>query len=407
MKVCLASLHPRRLSGQIESLTALARELGRRGHQTRLVTAFDEDVLHEAMAGAVQAEAGASACGKVACMVKSAVRLARAGARADIIHLNLPTPAFALVADLLHQWLRGGPPIVVGYEAQLTDVSRLLHGDFLRRAPRFYLPLLLANNRVWGGLAAFNCHRYVVASETQRAELRSLGVPNERLAVIPNLIGAEKLRRLDRAQARQDVFGTPPDGPLVGWCGHYHDIKGVDSLLRAFALLATARPDSRLVLAWSGIGDERPVRSLIRALDLEEQITHLGRVEIGPFLSALDVAALPYRLTMGQGAFPNMVLEALAVGVPLAATDLPMLREILDHEQTALLSPPDDAPALAANIRRLLDEPATVEAMVRRQRALMDGELAGARLAERYEHLYREVLTEHDAVARRPATSGP
>ena len=45
MKICLASIHPRRLSGQIESLVALARELEGLGHQTRVISAFDDDVL--------------------------------------------------------------------------------------------------------------------------------------------------------------------------------------------------------------------------------------------------------------------------------------------------------------------------------------------------------------------------
>lgn len=404
MKICLASLHPRRLSGQIESLTALGRELARRGHQTRLVTAFDEDLLHQDMTGSVRTEAGASAAGKLACMVKSAGRLAQMGAWADVIHLNLPTPAFSLLADLLRLRLRGGPPIVVGYEAQLAEVSQLFRGDYLRRAPRFYLPLLLANNRLWGRLAAYRCARYVVASEVQRTELQSLGVACERLATIPNLIDTEKLRRLEKAQARRELFGTADVGPLVGWCGHYHDVKGLDTLLRAFGLLRAERPALRLALAWSGVGDERPVEAQLRALGLSHRVIRLGRVAVGPYLSALDAAVLPYRLTMGQGAFPNMVLEAMAVGAPLIASDLPMLREILTHGSTALLSKPDDAPALAASIARLLDEPDTAAAMVQNQRSLMAGPLSSLRLADRYERLYEDVLAEQVTLGSRRST---
>lgn len=398
MRIGLASLHPRRLSGQIESLAALARELARRGHEVRTVTAFD-DGLDRAAEASVRHEAGASAAGKIACMVRAASHLARVGRSVDVLQLNLPTPAFSLLADLLRLQLRGGPPIVVGYEAHLADVRQLVRGGYLQRAPRFYLPLLLVNNRLWGRLAAYGCARYVVATRYQRAELAALGAAPDRLVVLPNLIDAEKLRaeklrRLDREHARRALLGEAWPGPLVGWCGHFHDVKGLDTLLDAVARLRCGRPELRLALAWSGIGDARPVGRRIRALGLTERVLTLGRVEIGPFLSALDVLALPYRLTMGQGAFPNLVLEALSVGVPLVTSDLPLLRELLGDGGTALLTPPDDPAALAASLARLLDEPATAAALVGRQHCLMTGALAPARLAARYEALYQEVLAE-------------
>jgi glycosyltransferase involved in cell wall biosynthesis len=397
MRICLASLHPRRLSGQIESLTALAGELASCGHQVRIVTAFDDDLLQRPTGRSSQYEAGASAVGKLLGMVKSASRLARAGGSADLIHLNLPTPSFSLLADLLRVRLHHGPPIVVGYEAHLADVRRLLHGDYLRRAWRFYLPLMLANNALWGRLASYRCSRYLVASRYQQEELHALGIEPARIVVLPNLIDAGKLRRVDRDDARRALLGRAERAPLVGWCGHYHDVKGVDTLLRAFGRLACERPDLRLVLAWSGIGSERPVETRIRELSLTDHVVRLGRVEVGRFMSALDVLALPYRLSMGQGAFPNMALEAMTVGVPLVTSDLPLLRELVDHEETALLCPPDDPVALARNLARLLDEPGMAAAMVGRQQRRMAGDLSPAHLAARYEALYRDVLRDSGA----------
>lgn len=397
MRICLASLHPRRLSGQIESLTALAGELSMRGHEVRIVTAFDDDRLRHTPGRSGQYEAGASAIGKLLGMARSASRLARVGGSADLIHVNLPTPAFSLLADLLRVRLRGGPPIVVGYEAHLADVRRLLHGDYLRRAWRFYLPLMLANNARWARLAPYRCSRYVVASRWQREELHTLGVDPGRIAVLPNLIDAGKLHPVGRDDARRVLLGRAECAPVVGWCGHYHDVKGVDALLYAFGSLACDRPDLRLALAWSGIGNERPVEARIRELRLADRVVRLGRVEVGTFLSAIDVLALPYRLTMGQGAFPNMVLEAMTVGVPLVTSDLPLLREIVDHGETALLSPPDDPAALAASLARLLDDPGLAAAMVRQQHLRMTNDLSPTQLAARIEALYQDVLRDSGA----------
>jgi glycosyltransferase involved in cell wall biosynthesis len=380
------------LSGQIESLTALARGLTAHGHAVRIVTAFDEDLLRGEDTPPVEQEVGASAGGKLASILKSTARLARVGGSADLIHLNLPTPAFSLVADLLRLRLRGGPPIIVGYEAQLAEVRRLLRGDYLRRAWRFYLPLLLVNNAILGRLAPYGCARYVTATEYQRAELQRLGVEAARLVVLPNLIDTAKLRRVPQAVARRELPGVGEAGPLIGWCGHYHDVKGVDTLLEAFARLSRARPAARLALAWSGIGDARPVEARVRALALTDRVVRLGRVDVGQFLSTLDVLALPYRLTLGQGAYPNLVLEAMQIGVPLVTSDLPLLRELVEHGSTALLGPPDDAAVLAVQVARLLDEPDLVAGMIQRQHALMAGALSPERLTASYEWLYEQVL---------------
>jgi glycosyltransferase involved in cell wall biosynthesis len=63
-------------------------------------------------------------------------------------------------------------------------------------------------------------------------------------------------------------------------------------------------------------------------------------------------------MTAGQSAFPEVVLEALASGTPLVSSSLPLLREILSDDCSALLSQPDDPPALAGNLRRIVGDPA-------------------------------------------------
>lgn len=410
MRLCLASVHPRRLSGQIESLVALARELERLGHQTTVVSPFDDDLLRGGVGLALaRRDPGASALGKLLGVLRGFRRAAAAGRGADLLHLNLPTPAFSWLADALALQPGWNVPVVVGYEAHLADVPGLLRRSYLWHDPRFYLPRALVNNGLWGRCALFRCQRYVVASRWQRGELLALGVDEARLVSLPNLVDREKLRATPKATARAALLGEAGGGPLVGWAGHFHHVKGVDTLLEAFARLADERPDARLALAWSGIGDAGPIAARIRALGLGERTIRLGQVDIGQLLSAVDVMALPYRLTIGQGAFPNLVMEAMAVGVPLVTTDLPLLRELADDGQDALLVPPDDPAALAAALARLLDEPALAASMARAQHARMDGLLAPATLAARYVELYETVRGEWNARRheRRPAAAAP
>jgi glycosyltransferase involved in cell wall biosynthesis len=169
-------------------------------------------------------------------------------------------------------------------------------------------------------------------------------------------------------------------------------------LLDAFARIVGRWPEARLAMAWSGIGDRRSVESRIGALGLSRRVNRVGRVNVAQFFSELDVLALPYRLTIGQNAFPNLVLEAMQVGVPLVTTDLPLLRELTADGRAARLARPGDPSSLADEVNRLLEEPKLATGLLAEQRALMDGELDSGKLANRYVALYEEVLAEQAGV---------
>lgn len=137
----------------------------------------------------------------------------------------------------------------------------------------------------------------MVSSELQRRELVVLGHPADRIAVLPNLIDRAKLGPSPRAAARA-ALGLP-DRHLVGYAGHFHDVKAVPCLIEAVALLHRTQPDVHLVLAWSGIGDHGPVQHAVQRLGLASCITWLGRVPLAAVVSVCDVFALQYWSTMG------------------------------------------------------------------------------------------------------------
>src|SRR5439155_10630393 len=141
-------------------------------------------------------------------------------------------------------------------------------------------------------------------------------------------------------------------------------------------------------------GNRRALEALIQALGLRDRVLRLGRLDVAEFFSGLDVLALPYRLTIGQNAFPNLVLEAMEVGVPLVTSDLPLLRELLADRGAAVLVEPGQPTPLAEALGRLLDEPALATRLVAAQRQLMSEELDATVLARRYSALYQEVLAE-------------
>ena len=198
---------------------------------------------------------------------------------------------------------------------------------------------------------------------------------------------------------RETMRAALPAGRLVTFVGHYNHVKGVDVLIRAFQALAPRAPEARLVLAWSGVGSNRRVAQLLADRALAGHVIQLGQVRVPDLLSGSDVVVLPYRLTIGQAAYPATLLEVFAANVPLVTSDLPLLRELTDGGKTALLVPPDDPFALAAAIERVLNEPALAAQMVAAQRELVQ-QIQPLRVVQEYERLYGQIIARQARVLR-------
>lgn len=386
MDICLASLHPKVLSGQIDSLAGLGRALTRRGHVVTLVAPFNTDGLLDR--SLISLDAGSHRLtGAAVKMLRTIPRVVAAANQADVVHLALPTPAFSWVGDIVQR--QTCTPVIVSYEGHLAPGSQLLRPSRLMRSWRTYLPLWGVNNGMFGRMTGYTASRYVVSSNFQRRELEALGAPPARINVLSNVVETDKLVCSLPVEARRQLH-LPEGKKLVGYIGHFNDVKGVDVLATAFAELARRRPEAHLVLAWSGQGNPEPVRAPLSGL--EDRVSWLGKVHVGAFLCALDVLALPYRCTAGQGAYPSLVIEALHAACPLVTSRLPLLEELLGETETALLCPPEQPAALAAQLERLLVDARRSTRMQESQRTVARTRFASDVLAIDYETLYRTVL---------------
>jgi glycosyltransferase involved in cell wall biosynthesis len=215
---------------------------------------------------------------------------------------------------------------------------------------------------------------YVTNSRALGAELvRAEGVPAGRIATIPN--GVELPART------ADPSRRPARGVVVANLIAY---KGHADLVEALALL-TEPPEVRLV----GEGPERArLTALIRARGLEHVVTLAGaEPDARARLADYQFAVLP---SHAEG-LPNAVLEAMAAGLPVVATSVGGVPEVLTDGVTGLLVPPHDPAALATAIARLVGDPDLRRAMG------AAGRRAAARLsvdecAARHEAVYRTLL---------------
>jgi glycosyltransferase involved in cell wall biosynthesis len=214
--------------------------------------------------------------------------------------------------------------------------------------------------------------------------MESFGVPPERIAVVPDAT-------------------TPPTGPLpsrdpasrqVVYAGQLYRWKGVDTLLDAMAQV----PEARLtVLGGRGSpNDPDLLASQTRARELGID----GRVELRGFVPHAEVRAtiagagaavlpLPDNLMARYFTSPLKLFDYMAAGAPIVASDLPTVREVLADGDNALLVPPDDPPALAAAIRRLLVNPGLAERLRRTAYEQVRGYTWDARAARIIEALGR------------------
>jgi len=186
--------------------------------------------------------------------------------------------------------------------------------------------------------------RLITISNALSEDLRELfGRPAD--AVIPDGVPPEFL------EIRRDV---PGNGIL--YMGQLYPWKGVDVLIRAMSRI----PDERLiVVGGSGESLDRAKRiagdeGVAERVDFRGTVPH---VEVRGFLATARVAVVPNRAEgVSKYTSPLKLFEAMAAGVPVVASDLPSLREVLRDGENALLVPPGDPEALAGAIRRLLQD---------------------------------------------------
>jgi len=181
------------------------------------------------------------------------------------------------------------------------------------------------------------------------------------------------------------VRGLPP-GPKVLWVNRLDPQKAFPVALEAFSLLAPELGDLSLVVAGDG-RDRRALESL--PADVRRRVVMLGTVahtDLPPYHAAGDAFVSP---ATGQESFGIVLVEAMAAGLPVVASDIPGYREVVRDGVEGLLVPPGNAGALAAALRRVLTDADLAGRLAEagRERAL---EYSWGRVVPRLEELYRE-----------------
>ena len=196
--------------------------------------------------------------------------------------------------------------------------------------------------------------RIVAISENVRQVLMSDGVPEGKIVLIRSGINLERFAGGTPDPGFRARWQIPPEAILVGTVAAFTGHKDYPTFLRA-AALASER-DSRL--RFLAVGDGVlfvSMREFASQLGLQGKLIFVGRQDdVGPFLRALDIFVLASKKE-GLG---TSVLDAMALGKAVAATQAGGIPEMVQHGKTGLLVPPRDFAALAEAILKLAQDPA-------------------------------------------------
>jgi len=245
------------------------------------------------------------------------------------------------------------------------------------------------------GLTArrYTTHFHAISQAVKGSAVRDLRIDPDRISVIergrdPERLGRPSVRR--RAQARA-ALGVGQDDLVLTMVGRQEFQKGQWILLESVTSLLPTEPDLRLLVAGRSGNASPRLRTAMDSTSLNGQVRFLGhREDVPEILAASDVFVFP-SLYEGLG---GALIEAMALGLPIVASDLPAIREVIEPDGNALLVPPGSPRDLSAALTALIEDEGRRKAMGMRSREIFLERFTLERSAARMLELFRRVAAE-------------
>lgn len=242
----------------------------------------------------------------------------------------------------------------------------------------------------------------VCVSEAQAAKVRRAGVPKTQIAVIHNAVAAETFAppQPEYAERLRALFPHPPRW-IVGAAGRLSPEKGFGDLAAAAALVLRHQSEIGFVVFGEG-----PLRSeltqRIGALGFTDRFILAGfRDDVEKFLPHLDLVVLP-SLTEG---LPVILLEAFAAGVPVVATSVGGIPEVVEQGVSGALTPAGQPAALAEQIAAMFAHNVDRRAWGRAGQARVQRDFTFAAQSVKYQHLFERLVGRERRRRRQPVTA--
>lgn len=291
--------------------------------------------------------------------------------------------------DIVHTWLYHAD-LLGGLAARLAGITAICWGI---RSSNMDADKTHWTTRAVRRACALLSHviprRIFLNSETASRIHVKLGYAAEKMSVVPNGFDLSRYKPDECARSRiRAELGCTDHTPLLGMIGRFDPLKNHAGFFSAMAIVHRHLPQAHLVLAGKGVDrDNEELMRSIKGAGLMENTHLLGpRDDIPELMAALDILACP----SSAEAFPNVIGEAMAAGVPCVATDVGDCAYIIGD--TGYIVPVGDMDGLASGVESMLKLPRTQKAAL--------GKKARARVASKFEigHVVRRYQDSYESL---------
>ncbi len=275
-------------------------------------------------------------------------------------------------------------------------LSRQVVGAHGRKAPRVVTTLhgtditLVGSDPSYSEIVAFSIDQSdlvtAVSKSLRASTYEQLGVKRE-IEVIPNFLDCSIHRRQDVRDLRKRFVGEDRDAKIVIHVSNFRPVKRIDAVMAVFDRIRK-KVSARLLLVGDGPELGTAYR-LARELGISPLVRPLGaQEEVVPLLSIADLFVLP----SAQESFGLAALEAMACEVPVVASRVGGLPEVIEHGISGFLHPPEAVDEMADSGVRLLTDAALHRSIVSRACARVRTEFCAERVVPMYERCYESVV---------------
>lgn len=262
--------------------------------------------------------------------------------------------------------------------------TRLAGSPLLIRTRHLNIPL----NRNLANFIHYLPDMYITCGEDMRMNLtKNCGFPEDKVVSIPTGVdeGFFEIKRDKKIRGR---YGIPDGSPVITNVGILRRVKGHEITFMAVKDVVKEIPDARLLIVGDGPRREALER-VVEELGIHEFVIFTGYVDdIEEIYAISDVVVLS---SWSEG-LPQSILQAMAAGVPVVATRVGGVPEIVIHEETGLLIEPGDYESLSKGITRVLKDSVLVSGMINRARELIMEGYTLTHMLDRIESLYKDLL---------------
>jgi len=235
----------------------------------------------------------------------------------------------------------------------------------------------------------------IAISENIKKSLLEIGVPEEKITIIPPVIDFNKYKPGVAGNSLKKELGIVSDEPVLMYLGNLTEFKRIDTVLDSLYLVKKKFPNVKLLsgieLTHTGTTErEREIYNKINNYDLQDNIIELGLTsDIEKLMDISDIVVAPFSHTYKVADYPMTVLESMAVGTPVITSPVGGIKEIIKDGNDGLLINPYDERELAKQITDLLRNPEKAEKIGQNASDFMRNDFNQKKLAKKMKGLYK------------------